>query len=154
MTEKNKKLRGLCLNYHHTNPEAVGSRRFRNLVQLLNSAEIELDVLAGKTSNTIVEPGVKTAGSFAPFSFALSSIARLKSKLKGGPPPQSANIGLHTASAEVLGSAEASQDPGLRSLLLSFENLPDPDAGWVIPAVLKGIAIGREYDFIISTAPP
>lgn len=147
-------LRGLCFSYHHLNADAVGSRRFRNLVSLLRQSGIELDVICGRAGDTTPEPGVVTAGNFAPFGALISALSKLKGRLSrsGSVPEQRPTLG--TAGAETFASEDATADRSLTSLLLSFEALPDGDAGWVIPAALAGLRLKKKYDFVISTAPP
>jgi len=147
-------MRGLCLSYHHNNPVAVGSRRFRSLSPLLEKNNIELNLLAGKFDEVDFEPRVITAGSFSPFSSTLNLFSRLKNRLfqsrlsivEGSEP--------HWDKIDYASLSEFARDKSLRSLFLSIEELPDQNAGWILPAIWKSLHLNRSYDFIVSTAPP
>lgn len=147
-------LRGLCFSFHHLNTGAVGSRRFRNLVDLLQPLGVELDVICGRTGNTEAEPGVFRAGNFAPFQAMMQILSRIKKWRATSETTSGERPGLGSANADTLSNEQTTADSGLASLLLSFENLPDSDAGWVAPAILAGMRRKQKYDFIISTAPP
>ncbi|RME24623.1 MAG: hypothetical protein D6800_08500, partial [Candidatus Zixiibacteriota bacterium] len=147
-------LRGLCLNYHHTDPQEVGSRRFRALRNELKEHGIQLDILARGEKRFQAEDQVHTAGRFSPVSGALQFAANLKQRVRGDAGSPAETGALQGVDSETLESEAHSADRSLRSLLLSIEMLPDPDAGWILPAVWRGLRLPRGYDFIVSTAPP
>jgi hypothetical protein len=133
----------------------VGSRRFRHLTEILRPSGIELDLICGRVDNAVEESGVFAAGNFAPFAALMKALSQLKRMMAGSSDAiSSVRPTLSTASAQALSDEEATADSSLTSLLLSFESLPDGDAGWVLPATLAGLQSRKKYDFVISTAPP
>jgi len=145
-------VRGLCLSYHHTDPGTVGARRFRVLRELLKSHGIELDVLA-KRGGTNPEDGVRTAGSFAPLSAVFTAVSDLKNLLPGRHSGE-ADIPTSVQQIEKLRAPENTARRGLRSLINSYDRMPDAMGGWILPATLAGRRSSTPYDFVISTAPP
>jgi len=147
-------LRGLCLSYHHNNPVAVGSRRFKSLSSSLKKNNIELDLLTGRFEGVGHEPEIITAGSFSPFSSTLNMFSVLKNRLFRSRTLKDESSGLRWGKIDFSSLSEYTRDESLRSLLLSIEELPDQNAGWIVPAIWKALHLHRSYDFIISTAPP
>jgi len=147
-------LRGLCFSFHHSNAGAVGSRRFRNLVKQLDSHDIYLDVVSGRVKDKQSDTQVIPAGNFAPFSTLLRWLNRIRSKSNANGSQGDATLTLGTADHKVLSDEAMTEDRSFRSLLLSFESLPDGDSGWILPAIRAGLRQRGKYDFVISTAPP
>ncbi|MCX6835818.1 MAG: glycosyltransferase [candidate division Zixibacteria bacterium] len=147
-------LRGLCFSFHHLNAGAVGSRRFRNLVKQLDSREIHLDVVSGRVTNEQSDPRVVPADNFAPFSTLLGWLSRIRSRSIANGSPGVVTPTLGTADHKVLSDETMTEDRSLRSLLLSFESLPDGDSGWILPAIWAGLRRKGKYNFVVSTAPP
>jgi hypothetical protein len=147
-------LRGLCFNFHHLNASAVGSRRFRNMVKQLDSHDIHLDVISGRVKGEQSNARVIPAGKFAPFATLLGWLNRIRRMSIANGLPGEGSLTLGKADHKVLSDETTTEDPSLRSLLLSFEALPDSDCGWILPAILAGLRQRGKYSFVVSTAPP
>jgi glycosyltransferase involved in cell wall biosynthesis len=144
----------LCLSYFHLHSREIGARRFKVLKALFEKSGIKLDVITGRFPDVKPDENVVTAGSFSPFCSTINRIWGLKRRLVGKSSSASTDLKAPFAYGKSGNLLEITKDRGLRSFINSFCQLPDPYAGWILPAILKVIGRGKKYDFIISTAPP
>ncbi len=147
------KLNGLCLSFHHLDQTTVGSRRFRSLVPIFRNRGFNIDLIAYQVSGANTDSDLFEVKSFSPYISSLNWLWRQKSKINTGSSFFTVKSRVPLDSNKFLKTSKIKHN-GIRSLILSVEQLPDLHSGLIIPVIWKALWRRHKYDFVISTAPP
>jgi glycosyltransferase involved in cell wall biosynthesis len=153
--------RALIVAYNFPPHGAVGTLRALRLVRQLDAEGWDVVVLAGAPATYLtgdpiepglaaqVPPGVRVVHARAVRPL-VAAVSTLRGRRPASPAPRA------EPDAGPTRTARAGWIRRVVRLVDIVTSIPDQECGWLVPAVLRGVALGRTWrpDVILSTAPP